>query len=632
MKFPGLKIGGWIVTATLCLPADSLAATSRCLPTCDVTDGRMLAIAGSNLLTPNAPEILLQIAVPAGVTSFQLGIFDGDGGLLDAQGDSHWDLGSSEIFEYALYADPMADGAGQTLVDLQPGSPVVFSSALADNGWTDFTVATGPVARTPSGNYFYRLSVRLPNAGMTTLNAFKVRVSADAVLSGLTLEPLKKPFSLIAQWTNLADLKIVYPSFSFDPSTGAFGGVVPTTYDGAFDLYFDIPVTRRDLVVWDADFDRGGFNGTQLDTDDLDTDATLPEWATPETMPEGLAVGDLVGAGSPADDGDPAGLGAFLVRPPAVHYSVSTPGGAATFLNDNPSGNQEWEQFRISTDPFNPLEMDATTSDVPPGIYRLRIEGLDMQNLISLLLPGRLVCREESGVPCPVLRPYLLGDTVFLDGNGNGLQDAGEPGIPGVALNLRDAAGALLGTTTTSSTGAYAFEAESEVYTVEVVPSNFLAGGPLSGLLSTTGGERRTEEVVQDNVLTFDFGYRRPAQPGTGTLGYWKTHPEAWPVQQITVGGVTWSKAQAISLMEEPGRGDKTYDQFKQLVAAKLNVLVGNDASCIASTIAAADAWLALHPVGSGVRSSSAAWSTGGPLHQALDDYNNGRLCAPHRG
>jgi hypothetical protein len=46
-----------------------------------------------------------------------------------------------------------------------------------------------------------------------------------------------------------------------------------------------------------------------------------------------------------------------------------------------------------------------------------------------------------------------------------------------------------------------------------------------------------------------DFGFFTPSrvQPGTGTPGYWKNHPDAWPVSSITVGGVAYTKAQAIA-------------------------------------------------------------------------------------
>ncbi len=123
-----------------------------------------------------------------------------------------------------------------------------------------------------------------------------------------------------------------------------------------------------------------------------------------------------------------------------------------------------------------------------------------------------------------------------------------------------------------------------------------------------------------------------PANPGTGTIGYWKTHPNDWPVEEIVMGGVTYTKAEAIAIMWQPIKGDKSLNMFNQLVAAKLNVIIGNDSSCIADTIAAADAWMVTYPPGSGVGASSPAWQVGGPLHDTLDDYNNGLLCAPHRG
>jgi hypothetical protein len=122
-------------------------------------------------------------------------------------------------------------------------------------------------------------------------------------------------------------------------------------------------------------------------------------------------------------------------------------------------------------------------------------------------------------------------------------------------------------------------------------------------------------------------------RPGTGTQGYWKNHPDAWPVEEITVGGVTYSKEDAIIEMEKPAKGDKTYSMFEQLVAAMLNVMIGNDDSCIAETISAADDWFKDFPLGSGIGASNNAWKDpGSDLHTMLDEYNNGLLpCADHR-
>jgi len=119
--------------------------------------------------------------------------------------------------------------------------------------------------------------------------------------------------------------------------------------------------------------------------------------------------------------------------------------------------------------------------------------------------------------------------------------------------------------------------------------------------------------------------------PGTGTPGYWMNHPEAWPVEWIAIGGLPYTKDAAIAIMKMPTSTDMTYVMFQHLVAAVLNVEIGNAAGCISGTISQAQDWMAIHPVGSGVAARSAAWRVGDPLKNLLDNYNNGLLCAPHR-
>ncbi len=50
-----------------------------------------------------------------------------------------------------------------------------------------------------------------------------------------------------------------------------------------------------------------------------------------------------------------------------------------------------------------------------------------------------------------------IGDFVWVDQNVNGLQDAGEPGLPGVSVHLLTAAGTELYSTVTDANGKYAF-------------------------------------------------------------------------------------------------------------------------------------------------------------------------------
>ena len=132
----------------------------------------------------------------------------------------------------------------------------------------------------------------------------------------------------------------------------------------------------------------------------------------------------------------------------------------------------------------------------------------------------------------------------------------------------------------------------------------------------------------------FDFGFKTTPvpQPGTGTPGYWKNHPGAWPVQTIVVGGIEYTKAQALVWLGKVGK-DKTTTMFSSLVPAMLNVMIGNRSDCIASTIDLANDWMETYgPVGSAIAASSPAWAAEGEiLHRQMDSYNNGQLCAPHR-
>jgi len=117
---------------------------------------------------------------------------------------------------------------------------------------------------------------------------------------------------------------------------------------------------------------------------------------------------------------------------------------------------------------------------------------------------------------------------------------------------------------------------------------------------------------------------------GTGTIGYWKTHPDAWPTEALDIGGETLTKEEALLVLWAPARGDKRLILMKQLIAAKLNVLVGNPASCIIEAIVSADAWLKEH-INDSSRCCSHAWKDIEIIHQMLTDYNEGKLCAISR-
>jgi hypothetical protein len=119
---------------------------------------------------------------------------------------------------------------------------------------------------------------------------------------------------------------------------------------------------------------------------------------------------------------------------------------------------------------------------------------------------------------------------------------------------------------------------------------------------------------------------------GVGTPGYWKNHPEAWPLTELTIGGKVYTQQAALDLLTQAEKGDKSLTLFRALVAALLNKAAGNNTTCIDSTIVGAQTWMQANPTGSRVKASSDAWKVAEPMYELLDAYNNGLLCAPSRG
>ncbi len=120
-----------------------------------------------------------------------------------------------------------------------------------------------------------------------------------------------------------------------------------------------------------------------------------------------------------------------------------------------------------------------------------------------------------------------------------------------------------------------------------------------------------------------------PAQNCTYTQGFWKTHPDAWPVSVLTLGTVTYTKTELLDILSTPAGGNGLLILAHQLIAAELNIANGADPTPVASTIAAANALidgLVIPPVGSGFLDPSAV----NALKDVLDSYNNGSLGVPH--
>ncbi len=121
------------------------------------------------------------------------------------------------------------------------------------------------------------------------------------------------------------------------------------------------------------------------------------------------------------------------------------------------------------------------------------------------------------------------------------------------------------------------------------------------------------------------------SQGCTLTQGYWKTHPESWPVSSLDLGSNSYSQSELLAILETPVKGNGLISLAHQLIAAKLNVAAGADDSAIADAIADADdliGALGVPPIGDGTLSTqSTSYLVG-----VLDGYNNGQSGPGHCG
>jgi uncharacterized repeat protein (TIGR01451 family) len=130
---------------------------------------------------------------------------------------------------------------------------------------------------------------------------------------------------------------------------------------------------------------------------------------------------------------------------------VTIPGnGNYSYLWDAATGNQ----------------VGATATDLAVGTYTVTVTDNDSD--CSIEVTGEVVEDTEACVS--------LGDYVWLDDNEDGDQDDDEPGVPNVTVNLKDASGTVIATTTTDPDGFYIFEDFAPgTYSVQfVLPVDFL--------------------------------------------------------------------------------------------------------------------------------------------------------------
>ena len=166
--------------------------------------------------------------------------------------------------------------------------------------------------------------------------------------------------------------------------------------------------------------------------------------------------------------------------------------GDHVFLDENGNGQQDGGEDNVAGVTVNLLDedgnvVDTTTTDsngdylfeeLNPGTYSVQFvapEGFDFTDANVgddatdsdandsgftdqvTLESGDSNLTVDAGIVAEPVIPATVGDTIFLDKDGDGIQDAGEEGIAGVTVDLKDEDGNVLRSTVTDSNGNYQF-------------------------------------------------------------------------------------------------------------------------------------------------------------------------------
>ncbi len=142
-----------------------------------------------------------------------------------------------------------------------------------------------------------------------------------------------------------------------------------------------------------------------------------------------------------------------------------------------------------------------------------------------------------------------IGNFVFDDTNGDGIQDGGEPGVAGVAMSLSDSAGNPIATTTTDGSGVYSFTG--------LPPGDYIVG-----LTSPAGFNPHIARIRAGTIQQTPISTPEPELPPYFTVGLAETVDmiDGGLVGLGSIGNFVWSDSNANGIQDagEPGVGGVT--------------------------------------------------------------------------
>ncbi len=276
-------------------------------------------------------------------------------------------------------------------------------------------------------------------------------LSVPAPVADFACRPSSDPLGIFCDWTPTDDLanRYVMERKESGNQQQAFSEVCQTTVPQCFDL------TTAPGMTYEYRVQAVGLAGA---SDWQYTTATAPDTPPPPAGGSGV-IGDLVwedaNGDGVRDSGEP-GLAGVMVElwqcDGGRLASTSTDAGGKYRFDGLAAGRYQVHFFAPAGYTFSPQRQGSKRgkdSDPDANGTTACIKLTDGQQKLGI--DAGLVADGGAG------GTGQIGDFVWQDNNGNGIQDRGEPGIAGVTVHLEQCGGAALASTVTDGGGRYLF-------------------------------------------------------------------------------------------------------------------------------------------------------------------------------
>ena len=313
----------------------------------------------------------------------------------------------------------------------------------------------------------------------TTVSAQQFLVQADLELFGIAMTPSFSAQSINdgTSSTDSSSMSVVLEALGLSPLPTATFSIGKGTADGEVSLTWELSPDTEVVATWEA-------SSCGAPSWALDVSATFPA-----QFPFcGPTMGRITGYVYIDENRDGA-------------QNAGEQGAQGVLLT---AGGREAITGAGGRFVFPPMK---------PGTYELTIKKLPLglASGIEFPLPLVSVAGEETDLLIPLQPRNWVRGRVFHDSNRNGLQEANEPGVPGIRVLVRGAG--FEGTVTTDTSGRFMVEVPPGAYTVEV------DAGLLPERFETTTTEAFAVTISSYGLSSIEFGVYQQARPVKVTFG-----------------------------------------------------------------------------------------------------------------